>query len=103
MKRRNFIKAAALSGLTVGSFPALAMNLKTSKEKVRIGFIGVGLRGTNHLRNILQRDDVIVPAVCDIDESRNEIAGEMITGAGHPKPEIYSENEYAFEKLQFVL
>lgn len=99
MKRRNFIKAATLSGLTVGSFPALAMNLKTSKEKVRIGFIGVGLRGTNHLMNILQRDDVIVPAVCDIDESRNEIAREMITGAGQPKPDIYSENEYAFEKL----
>ena len=36
------------------------------KEKVKIGFIGTGLRGQNHVNNILRHPDVISPAFCDI-------------------------------------
>ena len=67
-----------------------------ANEKARIGFIGVGLRGRNHLANLLNRDDVLIPAICDIDPDALEKARELIAGAGRKLPEEYtgSQDEY---------
>ena len=69
------------------------------KTQVRLGFIGVGLRGCNHLNNVLSRQDVVVPAICDIDPERLAIAGDMISKSGRPKPEVYTGSERSFEKM----
>lgn len=98
MDRRNFIKKSAIAG-TVLSFPAQLFSNPIKKDKAAIAFIGVGLRGTNHLNNILQRDDVTVPAICDIDPVRISIARKMITDTGQPDPAIYSESEYSYREL----
>ncbi|MYB20419.1 MAG: hypothetical protein F4Y16_15775, partial [Holophagales bacterium] len=37
-------------------------------ERVRIGFVGVGLQGGGHVRNFLRIEGVDLVAVCDIDE-----------------------------------
>ncbi len=65
--RRKFIKTSALTGLGLSILPAYSFGASFAKEKVRIAFIGVGGRGRSHLRNLMARDDVIVPAICDID------------------------------------
>lgn len=98
--RRDFIKTGLVAGLGLSIAPGLAFGTTPIvKEKARIGFIGVGLRGTNHLNNILQRNDVEIPAICDIDPTRNEIAVSMLEKAGHPKPAVYDTNEFSYEKL----
>lgn len=70
-RRRDFIKIAALSGIGISLAPHLSFGTNLSSKTARIGFIGVGGRGRNHLQNILNRKDVIVPAFCDIDPEAN--------------------------------
>lgn len=98
MDRRNFVKKTAIAG-TVLSMPTGMFARGIVNEKVRIGFIGVGLRGTNHLRNILMRDDVIVPAICDIDPKRLDVAAKVIADAGAPRAATYTGSEYAYRDL----
>ena len=66
--RRNFVKKTTLAGAGLSMLPNLTFSttFKASSEKLKVGFIGVGLRGTNHLNNALLRDDVLVTAICDI-------------------------------------
>ncbi len=97
--RRDFVKVAALSGIGISLAPYLSFGSNLSSKTARIGFIGVGGQGRSHLRNILNRKDVIVPAFCDIDPEANIKAQEMIVKAGHAKATVYDENEYSFEKM----
>lgn len=98
MDRRKFLKNSAIAGAAL-SFPSQYFRKPFKNEKASVGFIGVGLRGTNHLRNILQRDDVEVPAICDIDPARIEIAQKIIKDAGFPAAEVYSDNKYSYQDL----
>jgi predicted dehydrogenase len=97
MKRREFIRAGAASGLAA----SLPFYLAASplQEKARIGFIGTGLRGRGHLRNLLLRDDVIVPAICDIDQEALSAARKLMVSNGRPVADTYSAGEYAYREL----
>ena len=66
MDRRNFIRttAAASAGLGIMS----STDLFAQDGKVRLAFIGVGLRGRNHVAIALNRDDVEIVAICDTQE-----------------------------------
>ena len=97
MKRREFIKTTAAAGLTVAAGPNMAFG--NQRQKVRLGLIGVGLRGTWHLKNALERKDVTVRAICDIDPARIPIAQEMIKKAGARKALVYSRGEYDYRRL----
>lgn len=98
MKRREFIKSSALTGIGIGlSASIFAGQLKS--DKVRIAFIGVGGRGCSHLQNLLVRSDIEIPAICDIDPSRIEIAQGMITKAGYKKAIAYEGSELAYRDL----
>lgn len=97
--RRDFLKLTALTGLSFYLSPAFAMAQEVKKPTVRIGLIGAGLRGCNHLELLLARNDVVVPAICDIDPERIEVAKTMIRKAGKKEPEVYTGSEWAWEKL----
>jgi hypothetical protein len=97
MQRREFIRAGAFVGAAAAlPFPVFG---QPSKEKARIGFIGTGLRGRNHLNNLLMRDDVLIPAICDIDPDALEKAKELISRKGFPSVEAYTGSEYAYRDL----
>jgi predicted dehydrogenase len=99
INRRSFIKntTAAGIGLSVLSFP----NILTGKDdrKVRIGLIGVGLRGRNHLNVLLQRTDTEIIAICDVDETALSKSQEMIGKMGKKKAREYTGSEVAYLKL----
>lgn len=57
------------------------------------------MRGTNHLQNALYRDDIVIPAICDIDLERIKIAEDLIVKKGMKKPESYTQGEFAFLKM----
>jgi predicted dehydrogenase len=97
MKRRNFIKTSAAVGLTAAAAPNLVFG--GTKEKVRLGLIGVGLRGTWHLKNALERDDVELRAICDIDPERIAIAESMISKSGSAKALVFDKGEHAYREL----
>ncbi|MEQ9583371.1 MAG: twin-arginine translocation signal domain-containing protein, partial [Arenibacter sp.] len=83
-QRRNFIKKTAITGAGIALLPNLSLGkgLIKDTQKLRVGVIGVGLRGTNHLDNLLKRTDVVVTAICDIDQNRIDIAQDHIVKAG---------------------
>ena len=99
--RRDFVKKTAIAGAGISIVPNLsfAYNFKAPKQKLNVAFIGVGLRGTNHLNNALLRSDVNVIAICDIDQRRIPIALEMISKAGQKKPQIFGKDDYDYRNL----
>jgi len=71
--RRRFLKdsAAAAAGVTLGLNTIGAPTIKSARganEKIRVGFIGVGNRGTQLLGDFLRQNDVDVVALCDVYE-----------------------------------
>ncbi len=99
--RRNFIKQTALVGTGISLAPHLALgnNSPHTDDKLNVALIGVGLRGTNHLNNLLNRDDVNITAICDIDPRRNTIALDLIAKAGFEKPKVFAKDEYDYRNL----
>ena len=99
--RRNFIQKSALgaAGVTLAPQISFGKGLSSSKDKLNLALIGVGLRGTNHLNNVLLRDDVNVVAICDIDERRIPIAQEMITKHGQKKAQVFGKDDYDYRNL----
>ncbi|MGJ5641121.1 Gfo/Idh/MocA family protein [Formosa sp. S-31] len=99
--RRNFVKKTALAGAGISLLPNLSFGgiLDTADKKLRIGFIGVGLRGTNHLNNILLRKDTEITAICDIDKRRTDIALNMIDKAGFKKPQVFGKSDDDYKNL----
>ncbi len=98
LNRREFIKESTLAGAGLALSTPLTLSAK-KKDKVRIGLIGVGGRGRSHLRNLLNRDDILVQAICDIDPEAIEKSQAMIEKAGHKKAKVYSQSEWAFLDL----
>lgn len=66
--RREFIKnstAAVTLGLTAASAPSIVSG-RNLNEKINMGFIGVGNRGSQLLKRFRQNTDVRVAALCDV-------------------------------------
>ena len=97
--RRNFIKNTSIAGVGISLAPSLTFGFNKNTQKLKIGLIGVGLRGTNHLNNLLLRDDVLITAICDIDPNRISLCLDIISKADEKKPEIFGENDYDYRNL----
>ena len=75
MTRRSFIKAAGgalAAGAALKGAPAIGGI--GANEKIGLGFIGVGARGTDHLRGFMKMDDVNIVAVADCSRSKRDAA-----------------------------
>ncbi|MEE9364133.1 MAG: Gfo/Idh/MocA family oxidoreductase [Cellulophaga sp.] len=98
--RRNFIKKTTVVGAGIAMMPSLSFGTTRSKNnKLNVGLIGVGLRGTNHLNNLLNRSDINIVAVSDIDPKRIAIAKERIAKKGGKAPKIFSNGDYDYRNL----
>jgi predicted dehydrogenase len=64
---RNSTSAAVALGLSAADVP-LIRTARGANEKIRVGFIGIGNRGTQLLTRFMQQDDVEVAALCDVYE-----------------------------------
>ena len=70
-----------------------------AKDAVRVGFIGVGGRGTNLLEDLLAIDNVQITAICDIVKDKTLKAQAMVEKAGQKSPGLYHKNDHDFENL----
>jgi hypothetical protein len=66
---------------------------------VRLGLVGYGGRGTEHLNDLLGIPGVEIHAVCDLVKSRVEAAQSIVEKAGQKRPAGYSAGETDFENL----
>ncbi len=65
-------------------------------EKVRIGIIGLGNMGLNHLRVYLNNPSVLIVAICDVDENNLERASSFCKNAA-----TYTSYKEMLEKEHF--
>ena len=102
--RRDFLKKTSIIGAGLTLAPNLAFAKATSKkEKLNVALIGVGLRGTNHLNNLLQREDILITALCDIDPKRIGICLDFIKKASHPIPKTYGKNTLDYKMGSMII
>jgi len=95
MTRRRFIKTASTAGSAVAILPESLFSLDT-KKKVKIGYIGTGLRGQWMLWLTTKYPDVDISAICDIDNGMIEKALKIIKDGGKPEPHIYNKGDEDF-------
>ncbi len=111
IKRRRFLKntalAAAFAALPsvlrpqppqVEGIPAIVAS-RALKSRLRLGFIGTGLRGQTHLDLALRRTDCEVAAIAEPDPVMRDRALQQIARADKPKPDIYDRGDYDYLRL----
>lgn len=96
--RRDFIRASAVAGAAF-SLASPELFAIAAEPKVRLGFIGVGLRGQNHLDLALRRNDVEVVAICDVQQRMIDMSKELIKKSGKPMPQVINDGNYGYKKL----
>ena len=98
--RRNFVKdmSIAAAGMAILQ-PAHLFAGNTGDRKIRLAFIGVGLRGQSHLELALKRKDVDVVAICDIDAYMLKSSDKIIKESGKAAPKVFTGDNYAYRKL----
>src|SRR6476660_7086020 len=65
-----------------------------AKERVRLGIIGVGGRGTSLLGDLLAIEKVEVKAICDLVPEKVARAQKAVTEAGQREPAGFSKGEW---------
>ena len=68
-------------------------------ETVRVGFVGIGLKGMEHVANLLRIDGVELRAVCDIREEACASARREARALGRREPTAYTRGERDFERM----
>jgi len=107
LDRRSFLRNTALAGAALAApsiekieaAPALHTSSGFGKDKLRLGFIGTGLRGQNHVELALMRDDCEVVAIADPDPRMVSDTLKMIADKGRKKPAVYDKSNYDYQRL----
>lgn len=68
-------------------------------EDVRIGFVGVGGQGSEHVRNLLGIEGCSIRALCDIVPEKVERAQGWVEEAGFERPTAYTKGDRDFERM----
>ena len=103
INRRTFIKKNTAAGIILSLSPSILHG--KDDRKVRLGFIGVGGRGTGLLRNCLTIPEVDIIAICDITNNNLKRAQKLVEESGRTYPEGYGEalsggeREYNFDRI----
>lgn len=69
------------------------------RDRVRLGVVGVGRRGQSMINDFLGVDNLDIVALCDNVKANAEKGKAQIEKAGRPSPAMYTDGDYAFEKL----
>lgn len=101
--RREFVKrsSAAVTGATLGANLVGAPAIHATQNvngKVRMGFIGVGNRGSQLLANFMKQKDVQVAALCDVYEpflhrDRSKVDAGLLSDLGSRIPDMGEQFE----------
>ncbi|WP_371195732.1 Gfo/Idh/MocA family oxidoreductase [Glaciecola sp. SC05] len=113
--RRHFLKSLAAltaAGVAVGCSSAntlaqttasqgkSVMGLRVPKmDIVRIGFIGVGERGSGHVKHYCHIDGVEITAICDTNEKVLDASIDYVVNKSLPRPARYSGSNYAYMEM----
>ena len=60
-------------------------------EKIKVGFIGIGCRGSSLLRTVLACEEAEITAVCDVYQDRIELGQKIVSDATGKTPVGYTD------------
>ena len=96
--RREFLEASGVVAMASTLSDSGSM-FGQSEKKVRVGFVGVGMRGSGLLEIALAMPDVDVPAICDINRDHLEKNLAVVEKARGKRPEGYGRGDCARRAL----
>lgn len=115
--RRDFLKnmtfavgaGAILSGCSEGSLQSgllrkpSGVNMSGYRAAkipaVRIGFVGLGMRGPGAVQRMMHIEGVEIAAICDKRRSCTDAVEKMLAESGFPKPAVYTDSEDAWKQM----
>lgn len=109
--RRDFLRKSAFAGLGISLSRIRFSNFQRRPkeapivftvaplDKVRVGFVGVGLQGTSHILNLIRINNAEIKAIGDIVEWKVARIQEWVQAEGRPKPDGYFRSETDFERM----
>jgi predicted dehydrogenase len=86
MERRTFLLGSTLALRAVGA-----------NEKVNVAVVGVGGRGSYHVRRYLNLADSHVAALCDVNTAQTERNSKVVENAQGYKPKVYQDLRKLYE------
>jgi predicted dehydrogenase len=99
MNRRAFFKRSAPASLASTAGVLSAAQSLPSNRPLRLGFVGVGGRGTYHLDTCLGIDSIEVKAICDINPNYLWRASRYCQQAGKPVPKMYDRGKTDYLRM----
>ena len=123
--RRNFLKLSSLAGLGLVSGSLISCQESTEEKKladiqkqtkrgnqtfnmsgyaapkietVRVGFIGLGMRGPGAVKRMSYIEGVDIKGLCDLRPQQTEKALKILDGTNHT-PETYSGSDEAWKEM----
>ena len=98
--RRDFLKSSSVVGASIPLVGLGSQEVSSSTEKpVRLGFIGVGDRGSFDLDICLGMDGVQIIALCDINDSYLYRAKRWVEEAGQSSPSLYGKTRTDWQRM----
>ncbi|GAC1449279.1 MAG: Gfo/Idh/MocA family oxidoreductase [Isosphaeraceae bacterium] len=98
INRRRFLGCSAAAGLALSQGRVTEAGADEVPPLVRIGLIGVGTRGTNLLRTVLDLPGVSVVAVADADPKHRLRGQGIVDKARGGRPDAYEEPALLLER-----
>jgi predicted dehydrogenase len=89
MQRRHFLVTAATA--------AASTSWAAANDRVRVAIIGVGSRGTAHIKEMLPAGNIEIAALVDPDGRRTESAAGMVFEKTGKRPKIDSDMRRIFD------
>src|SRR5512133_717897 len=99
LDRRNFMKLASGNDKDENRPVVSGTSDQANGKTLRLGFIGIGGRGSYHLNAALGIEGIEVPAICELKPVRLYQAKRWIEAAGLPAPRLYDRGPEDFKRL----
>jgi len=110
--RRDFLKSVACAGVALGALGSTglartkpgtgksAAGLRAKPlETVRVGIIGIGMRGRGAVNRLLKIEGVEVVAICDIREKNAIDGSNRVVKENKPKPKLFFNGDEDYKRL----
>jgi predicted dehydrogenase len=89
ISRRTFFQGAALA--------ASATQVMGANDRIRVGIVGLGGRGNDHLNTYLQIPGSQITGLCDVSQAARETAQAAVNRAGQPKAGEFNDMRKMYE------
>lgn len=116
--RRDFLKNVGLvlggGACLAGCGPSAGSNVSQTRPRegfnmsgyrapkiptVRVGFVGLGMRGPGAVKRMTHIEGVEIAAICDKRKSCTDKVEKMLSSAGIPRPTVYTGDEHAWKQM----